>query len=59
MNYKHEELEWICALAASGQLTENDRTELEEHALTCTDCHERLMEMEQASMRISFCSQIK
>jgi hypothetical protein len=49
MNYKHEEFEVMCALAACGQLTEHDRTELEEHALTCTGCHERQMEMDQAS----------
>jgi hypothetical protein len=49
MNDKHETFERMCALTVSGQLTENDRTQLEEHALACAGCHERLAMMEQAS----------
>ena len=53
MNQEHKHYERQSALAAVGQLTEAEVTELEHHAVTCTSCSHYLAEMARIS-RICF-----
>ena len=43
---RHEEYLELCALAASGSLTEGEQKELREHAAQCFECREALKEFE-------------
>jgi hypothetical protein len=43
---RHEEYLELCALAASGSLTEAEQNELREHAARCVECREALKEFE-------------
>src|SRR6267378_1723697 len=43
---RHEEYLELCALAASGSLTDAEQKELREHAARCVECREALEEFE-------------
>jgi hypothetical protein len=55
MTVNHAHFEVLCALAASGQLTNTELTELREHSERCSACSSRLVEMTQLSAQL-FCA---
>ena len=42
----HEEFLELCAVSTSGELSEEERTRLQEHLTTCADCRQALREFE-------------
>lgn len=48
----HEYYEIQTALAATGQLTQSEQADLEQHTATCPACHERLAEMTELTREL-------
>src|SRR5262249_8298080 len=46
---RHEQFEVMCALAVTGQINDRERSELEQHLETCSDCRERISDFAQIS----------
>jgi hypothetical protein len=45
MMVNHDYFDFLCALAASDELTEPERVELHDHSLKCVSCRNRILEM--------------
>jgi hypothetical protein len=52
MNTSHRYFEVLCALAASGQLTQAEHAELRDHSCQCGLCRDRLAEMHQLRLHL-------
>jgi len=50
----HEEYEVLCALAATGQLHEPEKTIFHEHFQHCCDCRDQLQQLTAVSVRLHF-----
>jgi hypothetical protein len=59
MSASHDEFEVLCALAASGDLTETEHTALREHLRDCTSCQNYLVEMRRLAIPLLFAQQLK
>ena len=55
MTVDHAHFDVMCALAASGQLTNSELAELHEHSEGCSSCCDRLVEMKHVSAEL-FCA---
>ena len=55
MTADHAHFDVMCALAASGQLTNSELAELHEHSEGCSSCCDRLVEMKHVSAEL-FCA---
>jgi hypothetical protein len=55
----HADFEVLCALAASGDLTNPERAELSEHVEHCVLCHKRLFEMRQLGAQLFLAQALK
>jgi hypothetical protein len=56
---EHHRFEIMCALAVSGQLTEQELQDLEMHSAQCVDCRRRIVDMTQLSAQALFCRGVK
>ena len=59
MSTSHDDFEILCALAASGHLTNTERAELSEHARNCASCQNRLLEMRQLAINLLLAQKIR
>ncbi len=55
MTLNHAHFEMLCALAASGQLTETELAQLQAHSANCPACSDRLSELSQLGAQL-FCT---
>ncbi len=59
MSTSHDDFEVLCALAASGDLTNAEHTALREHLKNCIACQSRLAEMRRLAIPLLFAQQLK
>jgi hypothetical protein len=59
MSASHDEFEILCALAASGDLTQTEHARLREHLRDCISCQNCLVEMRRLAVPLLFAKQLK
>jgi hypothetical protein len=59
MSTNHDDFEVLCAVAASGHLSNAERAELSEHLRNCISCQNRLFEMRQLAIPLLLARPLK